>query len=65
MTTSTGKLQAVQVEMPMAAEKFAELVRTKIGPFLKRCFPRRAEYQVLMDGEKIMHAPEAKRALAE
>ena len=65
MTTSTGKLQAVQVEMPMTAEKFAVLVRTKIGPFLKRCFPRRTEHQVLMDGEKFMHAPEAKRALAE
>ena len=65
MTTSTGKLQAVKVEMPMDAEKFAELVRTKIGPFLKRSFPRRHAYQVLMDGEKFMHAPVAKRALAE
>lgn len=65
MTTSNGKLQAVKCDAPFNAVKFATLVRTKIGPFLKRAFPRRSEYQILVDGERLMHAPEAKAALAE
>ena len=32
---------------------WAELVRTRLGPFLRRCFPRRRNFQLLLDGERL------------
>lgn len=65
MVTSNGKVLAVPCQTPMTAERFAELVRQKISPFLKRAFPRKASVQILLDGEKIFRAPTAKAALRE
>ena len=65
LTTSTGKLLAVPCPTPMTAETFAEMVRKKIKPFLKKAFPRKSSWQILLDGEKIFRAPVAKAALAE
>ena len=65
LTTSTGKILAVPCPTPMTAEKFADMVRQKIKPFLKRAFPRKSSWQVLLDGEKIFRAPAAKAALAQ
>lgn len=65
MVTSNGKVLAVPCPTPMTAERFAELVRRKIKPFLKRAFPRKASFQILLDGEKIFRAPVAKAALRE
>ena len=63
LTTSNGKSLNVPCDMPMTGEKFAVLVKDKIKPFLKRAFPRRASYQILLDGEKIFRSPVAKAAL--
>ena len=63
LTTSNGKSLNVPCDMPMTGEKFAALVKDRIKPFLKRAFPRRASYQILLDGEKIFRSPVAKAAL--
>ena len=65
LTTSSGKVLAVPCPTPMTGEKFADLVRRKIKPFLKKVFPRKASWQILLDGEKIFRSPVAKTALAE
>ena len=39
-------------------------METKVGPFLKRCFPgRRTECQILLDGEKVFRTAEARAAM--
>ena len=63
LVTSTGKKLAVPCPTPMNTASFAELVRKKVGPFLKRSFPRKQSVQILLDGEKIFHSPVAKAAL--
>ena len=62
-TTSTGKILAFLVPPKYTAEKWAQDVHTKVAPFLKRCFPGKTEFKVLLDGEKLLHAPVAKAAL--
>jgi hypothetical protein len=41
------------------------LVKTKVAPFLKAVFPNLREFQILLDGEKVMHGPAAKTAFRE
>lgn len=65
MTLSTGAMLVCHVESPFKARDFAKLVRQKIGPFFKQHFPEKSSYQLLLDGEPLMHAPEAKEALKE
>ena len=65
LTTSSGKVLAIPCSTPVTGDKFAQLVRQKIKPFLKKVFPRKATWQILLDGEKIFRSPVAKAALAE
>ena len=65
LTTSTGKKLAFPCPTPMTGDRFAEMVRQKVKPFLKKAFPRKAFWQILLDGEKIFRSPVAKRALSE
>ena len=37
-------------------------MKAKVGPFLKKSFPSMKSYQVLLDEEKLLHAPAAKTA---
>ena len=39
------------------------MVRQKVGPFLKRAFPRRTQFQILLDGERLLHGAAAKTAM--
>ena len=64
LTTSNGKSLCVKVLSPYTTELWAKDVRTKLGPFLKRAFPSLKVYQILLDREKLLHAPAAKVALA-
>ena len=34
-------------------------------PFLKKCFPNRTTYKILLDSEALLHAPVAKRKMEE
>ena len=68
LTTSTGKQLSFEVPMGKGeydGNKFAAHVRKKIGPFLKKCFPNKTSFQLLLDGEKVQHTAEAKRAMRE
>ena len=38
-------------------------MKAKVGPFLKKAYPALKVYQILLDGEKLLHAPAAKAAL--
>ena len=62
LTTSNGKSLEFLVPTPWNAEVWAGLVRTKLAPFLKKSFPNRNTFEILLDGEKILHAPAAKKA---
>ena len=63
LTTSNGKNLVFEAPKPWNASAWADAVRTKVAPFLRRCFPRRTRYQLLLDGEHVLHAPEPKRAM--
>ena len=63
-TTSSGESLAFLAPTPLTAEIWAGLVKTKLGPFLKRQFPERASKQILLDGEGLLHSPPAKAAMA-
>ena len=62
-TTSTGKILAFLVPMEYTGDQWARDVTTKVAPFLKRCFPDKEKIRILLDGEKLLHTPEAKAAL--
>ena len=38
-------------------------MKSKIGPFLKKSFPGRRSFNLLLDGETVQHTPEAKRMM--
>ena len=62
LTTSNGKSLVFLVPTPWNAEVWAGLVRKKLSPFLKKSFPDKGSYEILMDGERLLHAPVAKKA---
>lgn len=62
LTSSNGKSLEFLVPKPWNAEVWAGLIRTKVAPFLKKSFPNRAAFEILLDGEKVLHAPAAKKA---
>ena len=63
-TTSNGKKLAFLVPKPWSGEEWAIVVRTKVAPFLKKAFPGKTFFQILLDGEPLLHKPVAKRAMA-
>ena len=62
LTASNGKVLALLVPKPWSAEKWAAKVTKRVAPFLKKAFPGRRTWQILLDGEKLLHAPAAKSA---
>ena len=65
MVTSTGKSLVFLVEKPYDKFKWAEDLKKKVVPFLKKCFPNLSEYRILLDGEKLFTAAPAKKVMAE
>lgn len=63
LTTSNGKKLAFLVPKPWSTEKWAAAIRSRVKPFLKKAFPRRTSYQILLDGEQLLHGPAAKTAM--
>lgn len=63
MTTSNGKKLCIPVPLPWDAAAWADVVTHKVAPFLRRSFPRRSRFQILLDGESVLHAPGPKRAM--
>ena len=64
LITSTGKIFTVLIPTPWNNEVWAGLVNTKLAPFLRRCFPDRRSFTILLDGEKIFRASPPKAAYA-
>ena len=64
-TTTTGQKLAFLVPRPWSTEQWAVEIRTRVGPFLRQCFPGRRGFQVLLDGESLLHGPEARAAMSE
>ena len=62
LTTSNGKSIAFLCPSPWDASVWAGLVRSKVGPFLKRSFPGTTSFQLLLDAEKLLHTPTTKNA---
>ena len=57
---SCGASWAVPMSKPCTTETWCAMVRTQLYPMLKRKFPERSEWTILLDGEKLMHTPMAK-----
>ena len=64
-TASTGHKLAFLVPKPWCTEQWAAEIRAQLAPFLKSCFPGRTSFCTLIDGEKLLHGPAAKAAMAE
>jgi transposase len=62
LTTSNGKSLVFVVPKPFSAEQWAVLVKKRVAPFLKKSFPRLQSFNILLDGEGLLHAPAAKAA---
>ena len=65
LTTSHGAKFLAHVPVPFTSRAFAALLRRRLGPFLQRAFPGRERFRILLDGEPLLHAPEAAEAMAE
>ena len=60
LTTSNGRTLVLPWPPGTTAEMFAVMVKKRIVPFLRKSFPARETFQLLLDGEKVFHAPVAK-----
>ena len=63
LTTSNGKSLCFLVPAPFSTKKWARLVKQRVIPFLKKTFPDRTDFMILLDGERLLHGPEAKAAM--
>ena len=62
-TTSTGKSLVLTCKKPFTSEQFAGLIRKRVGPFFAAEFPHMKRRRILLDGEPLLHAPPAKKAM--
>ena len=63
ITTSNGRKLAFLVPKPWTSAAWAVEIKNRVIPFLKKAFPRKTSFQVLLDGEQLLHAPVAKAAM--
>ena len=66
LTTSTGKQLVFEVPNGKGnfdSAKWATYLKKRVGPFLKKAFPDKRSFRLLLDGEGLLHAPEAKGAM--
>ena len=64
LTTSNGKSLNFLVEKPRTTEQWAADVKKRVIPFLKKSFPGKRKFQILLDGEHLLRTPIAKAALS-
>jgi len=64
-TASTGSILAFLVPHPFTTEKWAAMIRTKVFPWLKKTFPQRNIFKMLLDGEPLLHGAAAKAVMRE
>ena len=64
-TASTGRMLFVLCPELWNTAAFAQLVRSRVGPFFRAAFPQRQTLRILIDSEPLLHTEEAKAAFAE
>ena len=62
-TASNGKQLTFLLPSPWNQDVWAGLVKKKLAPWLKKVFPHKNSYNILLDGEKVFRAAPAKAAL--
>ena len=68
LTTSTGKQLCFEVphgKKQFDAVKWAKYIKKRVAPFLRKCYPGQTRFQILLDGEGLLNANEAKKAMTE
>ena len=60
-----GQKLSFPVPQPYSTELWAVEVRNRLGPFLRSVFPGRRSFEILLDGESLIHGPAAKAAMVE
>jgi len=63
LTASNGKILAFLVPPKYTGELWAKDVEKKVAPFLRKAFPGKTSFRILLDGEPLLHKPVAKRAM--
>ena len=51
------------VPTPFTGELWADIIKKKVGPWLKKTFPTKKSYHIILDGEKLLHCPVARAAM--
>ena len=64
-TASNGKMLAFLVPKTWNTEVWARLIKSKLLPWLKRSFPGKTSFKILLDGERLLHGRAAKAAFRE
>ena len=65
LTASNGNQLTWGVPKAYTGELWAHDFKTRVVPWLKRNFPSKRKFQILLDGEKILHKPMAKKVMDE
>ena len=60
LSTSNGKILAFKVPTPWSAGPWGKEVKKRVAPFLRKAFPGKRTFVILLDGEKIFHTPAVK-----
>ena len=63
LTTSNGRSLVVPCPLHPTSPEWIKILKDRVAPFLADCFPERASYTLLLDGESILHTNEAKVAM--
>ena len=64
-TCSTGATWAAICPTPWDNIKFADLIEKEFAPWIKAQLPEKREIRLLLDGERLMHAPQPKKVFKE
>ena len=64
-TTSGGRTFFAMCPSPWSSEAYARIIRERVGPFFRACFPERPRIRILLDSEPLLHTGAAKAAYAE
>jgi transposase len=62
-TASNGKMLAFLVNGDWNTAKWSRLIKSKLAPWLKKTFPGKTSFKIILDGEKTLRGAAAKTAL--
>lgn len=64
-TASNGKMLAFLIKGKWDNNKWARLIKSKLAPWLKKTFPGKTSFKIILDGETVFRAPAARAAMQE